>query len=89
MKSEPDAEICLGVVEADALPRLAEAIHVGGIFAVFHPAADPVAQNASEIFETGIADEGTAVNQHIGEVAKQSEVSGKIFSGLGGLFGRK
>ena len=48
-------KIPLGIFEADALDDPAERLLIVGILAVFHPGANPLAENATEIFMPCVA----------------------------------
>ena len=53
-----ETEVTLGIVGADVFNDLAQEFHISGIFAVFDPGADQVAQNPAEVLVAGIAQEG-------------------------------
>ena len=58
---------------ADAAHDRGQGGHVGGIFAVFHPGAEQVAEDAAEIFVPSVAEEGAGVGQHADEGRQVAE----------------
>ena len=68
------AKVAGGVPIADALHDLLQRSLNVGVFAVFHPVADQIAENAAEIIVPGIGQEGAGVGEHAHEVAQQAQV---------------
>ncbi len=63
------------IVKANIFHHLTQQVDVRRCFARFHPATNHLAQNAAEVFVTGVLQEkATAVSQHTDKAAQQTEL---------------
>ena len=66
------------VVEADALYNFFQGCIIVGIFAVFHPIANEIAQNTPEIIMPRIAQEGTGIGEHAHKIAQYAKICQRL-----------
>ena len=74
MGSNVKAKELDGVVIADILYDLAQRLHVGVNLTVIDPAADQTAEDAAEVFMTGVGEERAGVGEHTDEVAQNAQI---------------
>ena len=67
-------KVTLGVVEADTLNNLLQGSVDIGIFTVLHPVTNQVAEDATEVVMTGIAQERAGIGEHADEIAQQTQI---------------
>ena len=67
-----EIKVLLGVAVGNPFHQLADESHFAGRqFAVHHVGADQVAQDAAEVFVTGVGEEASGVSQHAHKAAQQ------------------
>src|SRR5699024_461595 len=69
-----EAEELHRVVVADAPHHLLQGFPVGGVFAVFHPGAQQLAEDAAEVLVAGVGQKAAGIGEHADEVAQQAAV---------------
>lgn len=67
-------KIVLRVVIGDILYNLGENVIIFGEFSVFHPVADEIAEDASEVFVSCVGQETSGVCQHTHESGEVAQV---------------